>query len=86
MLDAVETGVLDIGFTWPGYWVGKNSAFTLFASVTGGPFGMSTFDFWGCMNFGLGKELYEDLYNNVGYQNIKPFPAKLEVGEAMGWL
>ena len=85
MLDAVETGVLDIGFTWPGYWVGKNSAFTLFASVTGGPFGMSTFDFWGWMNFGGGKELYEDLYKNIGYQNIKPFPAKLEVGEAMGW-
>jgi len=85
MLDAVETGVLDIGFTWPGYWVGKNSAFTLFASVTGGPFGMSTFDFWGWMNFGGGKELYEELYKTTGYQNIKPFPAKLEVGEAMGW-
>ncbi len=85
MLDAVETGVLDIGYTWPGYWVGKNSAFTLFASVTGGPFGMSTFDFWGWMNFGGGRELYEDLYKKIGYQNIKPFPAKLEVGEAMGW-
>lgn len=85
MLDAVETGVLDIGYTWPGYWVGKNSAFTLFSSVTGGPFGMSTFDFWGWMNFGGGKKLYEELYRKIGYQNIVPFPAKLEVGEAMGW-
>jgi len=85
MLDAVETGVLDIGYTWPGYWVGKNSAFTLFASVTGGPFGMSTFDFWGWMTFGGGNKFHEELYKKIGYQNIKPFAAKLEVGEAMGW-
>lgn len=85
MLDAVETGVLDVAFTWPGYWVGKNSAFTLFASVTGGPFGMSNFDFWGWMLFGGGKEWHEKLYKEIGYKNIVPFAVKLEVGEAMGW-
>lgn len=85
VLDAVETGVLDIAFTWPGYWVGKNSAFTLFASVTGGPYGMSNVDFWGWMIFGGGKELHQELYKKIGYQNIVPLTVKLEVGEAMGW-
>jgi TRAP-type mannitol/chloroaromatic compound transport system substrate-binding protein len=85
ILDAVEKGLLDAGLSWPGYWVGKNSAFTLFASAAGGPFGMDTWDHTGWMIFGGGYQLWKDLFKEVGYKNVVPFFLKGEFPEPQGW-
>ena len=84
-LDAVEKGMIDMGESWCGYWVGKDSAFTLFASAAGGPYGMDTFDHMGWMFYGGGYELWKDLFKTVGYNNIVPFIAKGEFPEPLGW-
>jgi len=84
-LDAVEKGMIDMGESWCGYWVGKDSAFTLFASAAGGPYGMDTFDHMGWMFYGGGYELWKDLFQSVGYNNIVPFIAKGEFPEPLGW-
>ena len=83
--DACQDGVLDGYIAWSGYWVGKNTAFTLFASCAGGPFGMDTWDHKGWMFFGGGMELYRDLFMDLGYTNIVPFIVKGEFPEPMGW-
>jgi len=85
VLDAVEKGVLHGAFAWDGYWVGKNTAFTLFASATGGPFGMDNLDFFGWMFFGGGYDLYRELMADVGYKNVIPYMVKGELAEPLGW-
>lgn len=85
VLDAVEKGVLQGAFAWDGYFVGKNTAFTLFASATGGPFGMDNLDFFGWMFFGGGYDLYRQLMADVGYKNVVPFMVKGELAEPLGW-
>lgn len=84
-LEAVDKGVLDAGQSWSGYWVGKDSAFTLFASCAGGPFGMDTFDHMGWMFFGGGYDLFRELYAEIGYKNVVPFIVKGEFPEPLGW-
>jgi len=84
-LDAVEKGVLDVSSAWSGYWVGKNSAFTLFASVAGGPFGLDNWDHTGWMFFGGGYDLWREVLAVTGYKNIVPFIVKGEFTEPMGW-
>ena len=37
IFDAVSSGVLDGGWAYPGYWVGKNSAINIFAAIPFGP-------------------------------------------------
>ncbi len=83
--DACNDEVLDGYIAWAGYWVGKNTAFTLFASCAGGPFGMDTWDHTGWMYFGGGYELYRELFNEIGYTNLLPFIVKGEFPEPMGW-
>lgn len=83
--DACNDEVLDGYIAWVGYWVGKNTAFTLFASAAGGPFGMDTWDHTGWMYFGGGYELYRELFNDIGYTNLQPFIVKGEFPEPMGW-
>lgn len=84
-LDAVNDGVLDGYIAWPGYWVGKDTAFTLFASCAGGPFGMDTWDHTGWMFFGGGYDLYRELFAKIGYTEVMPFVVKGEFPEPCGW-
>ncbi|MCS7234318.1 MAG: TRAP transporter substrate-binding protein [Synergistetes bacterium] len=85
VLDAVNKGVLDFAASWIGYWVGKNSAFTLFASATGGPFGMDNWDVLAWYYFGDGKKLLDELFEATGYTNVVNFLAKGEFPEPLGW-
>lgn len=85
VLDAANRGVLDLAASWEGYWVGKNTAFTLFASATGGPFGMDNLDFWGWMFFGGGMDLWHQLIADTGYKNVVSFMTKGEFNEPLGW-
>ncbi|HEX78248.1 MAG TPA: TRAP transporter substrate-binding protein [Dehalococcoidia bacterium] len=84
IMDAVSTGVLDAGHVWPGYWVGKNSAFTLFASAAGGPYGMDALDWLGWFYKGGGLELYRELHDKMGY-NVVGFATFPEIPEPQGW-
>lgn len=84
VLDAVNRGVLDGGITWSGYWVGKNSAFSLFASATGGPFGMNNWDFTAWLYEGGGIDLYRELLEKVGFKVVW-FPIWGEMSEPLGW-
>ena len=85
MYDAVNTGVLDAAWVWPGYWVGKDSAFTLFASAAGGPFGFDNIDILGWMFFGDGYDLRRELGEETGYTNVVSFIGKGEGNEPLGW-
>jgi TRAP-type mannitol/chloroaromatic compound transport system substrate-binding protein len=84
-LDACNDGVLDGYIAWSGYWVGKDTAFTLFASAAGGPFGMDTWDHTGWMFFGGGYDLFRELFAEIGYTNVVPFVVKGEFSEPCGW-
>ena len=84
ILDAVNKGVLDGGVSWSGYWVGKNTAFSLFASATGGPFGMNNWDFTAWMFAGGGNELYRELLDKLKYRVVW-FPIWGEMPEPLGW-
>ncbi len=84
VLDAVNRGVLDGGVTWSGYWVGKNSAFSLFASAAGGPFGMNNWDFTAWLYAGGGIELYRELLDKMGFKVVW-FPIWGEMAEPLGW-
>ncbi len=85
VLDAINRGILDAGQGWEGYWVGKNSAFTLFSSAAGGPFGMDVWDYMAWMFFGGGYDLWKELMANTGYTNVVPFMIKGESPEPLGW-
>lgn len=84
VLDAVNKGVLDGGITWSGYWVGKNSAFSLFASATGGPFGMNNWDFTAWLVAGGGIELYREILDKMRFKVVW-FPIWGEMSEPLGW-
>jgi TRAP-type mannitol/chloroaromatic compound transport system substrate-binding protein len=85
VLDAVHKGILDAGHAWPGYWYGKHPAATLFGSVPGGPFGMSSEDYLGWLYLGGGKELYNELLQKELKMNIVAFPTFGETPEPLGW-
>jgi TRAP-type mannitol/chloroaromatic compound transport system substrate-binding protein len=85
VLDAVNRGILEAGQGWSGYWVGKNSAFTLFSSATGGPFGMDAWDWAAWLLFGGGYDLWKELFESTGYTNVVPFMIKGELPEPLGW-
>ena len=77
VLDAVNRGILEAGQGWEGYWVGKNSAFTLFSCAAGGPFGMDNWDYMAWMFFGGGYDLWRELMASTGYSNVVPFMIKV---------
>ncbi len=85
LLGAVSKGILDAGHAWPGYWTGKHPAATLFSSVAGGPFGMSTEDFLGWVYEGGGLELYNELLQKELKFDVVVFPTFGEAPEPQGW-
>ncbi len=85
LLDATHKGIVDAGNAWPGYWYGKNTAATLFASIPGGPFGMNNEDFLGWMYLGGGHELYNELLQNEMRMNVVSFLTYGETPEPQGW-
>jgi len=84
VLDAVNRGVLDGGITWSGYWTGKNSAFSLFSSATGGPFGLNNWDFTAWLVAGGGIELYREILAKLGFKVVW-YPIWGEMSEPLGW-
>jgi TRAP-type mannitol/chloroaromatic compound transport system substrate-binding protein len=83
VLDAVNDGVLDAAHTVPVYWYGKNKAASLFG--TGPVFGGNANTMMGWFYKGGGKELYQELtqdimgLNLVGFMGFPMFP------QPFGW-
>lgn len=85
VLDSVHKGILDGGHAWPGYWLGKHPAATLFACAPGGPFGMDWLDFFAWMFIGGGYDLYLELYQKELALKVIGFPIFPELSEPLGW-
>lgn len=83
LIDAVSTGVLDGGHGVSAYWFGKNKAFSLFG--TGPALGMNADQMLGWMRFGGGRELYDELINNVLKLNVVGFPYGPMGCQPLGW-
>ncbi len=79
IFDAVAAGKLEAGFAWPGYWMGKLPATTVFAAV---PFGPGPDEFLAWIHHGGGLELWRALYEPHG---VVPVPCGVLPPEASGW-
>ncbi len=84
-LDAVDSGLLDGGFAWTHYWSGKHPAAMLFGSpVAGAGVGIDNIAFLSWFQYGGGKELYDQLWDEMGV-NVKGFMLQPVGPEALGW-
>lgn len=84
-LDAVDTGLIEGGFAWTHYWSGKHPAAMLFGSpVAGAGVGIDNLAFLSWFQYGGGKELYDQLWDEMGV-NIKGFMLQPVGPEALGW-
>ena len=63
-LDAVSSGVLDVQQGGPGYWTGKDAAFSLLGDLQGGWQNPQQAQQW--IEYGGGKELVQELYARYG--------------------
>ncbi len=77
IFDAVSKGSFDAGHDWPGYWKGKNEAFTAFASV---PYGLDAelYNIWLYERGGL-----EEMQALYGQYNLFALPGG-QAGQEMG--
>ena len=85
VLDAVDKGLVEGGFAWTHYWSGKHPAAALFGSPpAGGGIGMDNLAWLSWFQFGGGKELYDQLWTEMGV-NVKGFMLQPVGPEALGW-
>ncbi len=85
ILDAVDKGLLDGGFAWTHYWSGKHPAAMLFGSpVAGAGVGIDNIAFISWFQFGGGKELYNQLWDEMGV-NVHGLMLQPVGPEALGW-
>ena len=84
VLDAVDKGLVEGGFAWTHYWSGKHPAAALFGSPpAGGGIGMDNLAWLSWFQFGGGKELYDQLWTEMG-MNVKGFMLQPVGPEALG--
>ncbi len=82
--DAVSSGVVDAGFTWPHFASGKHPAAFLFAdqpSVNG----MDQFGFLSWYYEGEGYKLYQELYDDHMKVNVHGLIVLASGGQPLGW-
>jgi len=83
LLDAVHKGTLDGCHGVPAYWYGKNSAFSLFG--TGPALGMDANHFLSWMEYGGGRELYNELLTRVLNLEVVGFLYGPMPTQPLGW-
>ncbi len=82
--DAVSSGVIEAGFTWPHFASGKHPAAYLFSdqpSVNG----MDQFGFLAWFYEGEGYKLYQELYDDHMKVNVKGIIVLASGGQPLGW-
>ncbi|MBA3588820.1 TRAP transporter substrate-binding protein [Methylibium sp.] len=86
MLDAVDKGVVDGGYSWAHYWSGKNSAAGLFSNpAAGGGTGMDQLSHVAWLMQGGGNALYKRFYADVLKVNVEPFMLQPMGPDPLGW-
>ena len=81
--DACHKGALDAGHTVTAYWYGKNKAASLFG--TGPVFGCNASQILAWIHFGGGKELYQELVQNILKLNLVGFFTMPMPTQPLGW-
>lgn len=81
--DAVNDGVLDAAHTVPAYWYGKNKAASLFG--TGPVYGWDGHQFVAWWWYGGGRDLYNELVQEILGLNIIGFFAMPMPEQPLGW-
>ncbi len=85
LIEAVDKGLVDGGFAWTHYWSGYHPAAMLFGSpIAGSGVGLDSFAFLSWYLNGGGKQLYDDLWDEMGL-DIKGFMLQPVGPEALGW-
>ena len=79
VLDAVSNGTVECGFTYMGYYIGKNPAAIFDASL---PFGLTPRQHAAWLNFGGGRALVDELYDGFG---VVAITAGNTGGQMFGW-
>lgn len=79
VFDAVSQGVAEIGNSTPYYWQGKIPGASFFSTV---PFGMTAKEMNGWLEFGGGKELWQELYAPF---NLLPVRGGNSGTQMFGW-
>jgi TRAP-type mannitol/chloroaromatic compound transport system substrate-binding protein len=83
VMDAVNDGLIDAAHTVPVYWYGKNKAASLFG--TGPVFGGSATTMLAWFNTGGGKELYQELTQDIMKMNVVGFLGFPMFAQPFGW-
>jgi TRAP-type mannitol/chloroaromatic compound transport system substrate-binding protein len=81
--DAAHKGVIDGAHTVTAYWYGKNKAASLFG--TGPVFGSNASQILAWIHNGGGKQLYQELVNNILKLNLVGFFAMPMPTQPLGW-
>ncbi len=81
--DATHKGAIDAAHTVTAYWYGKNKAASLFG--TGPVFGCNASQILAWIHFGGGKELYQDLIQNILKLNLVGFFSMPMPTQPLGW-
>jgi TRAP-type mannitol/chloroaromatic compound transport system substrate-binding protein len=79
ILQSIEAGALEAGFSAPGFWAGQEPALQIFGGL---PFGPSQTEFLAWFYWGEGRELYNRMYDQFGVYAV---PCGLIPEEAAGW-
>ena len=77
--DAVSQGSVDMAWTTPGFWSGKDTVFNFFGSV---PFGPGNGEYLAWLQHGGGKELMAEMYGKHG---IHALTCGMAPPEGAGW-
>ena len=81
--DACHDGVLDAAHTVTAYWYGKNKAASLFG--TGPVFGANAAQILAWIHFGGGKDLYQELVQDILGLNLVGFFTMPMPTQPLGW-
>ncbi len=79
VFDAVAQGSIDASYTTPGFHAGRMPEMAFFASV---PFGPAVNEYLGWIQFGGGKEIYDETY---GARGVKGWQCGIVIAESSGW-
>ena len=79
IFDSVSEGDVHMGHSAPYYWTNKNKAAAFFCSV---PAGLTAQEYNGWINFGGGKQLWDELYSRFGLISFSAGNTGCQMG---GW-
>ncbi len=71
VFDAVHSGILEMGFTWAGWWQGKFPAAPLFGNSY--PNGMQMYEMLGWIYNGGGLKLWNEMYKGYNIVVLPPY-------------